>query len=378
MLYKTGKLFLVSTFSVLVFLLPQTTFALEPPNLISPADNSTENKSPKLAWEYTGGCIEGGSCFRVEVDNSADFFSPEKSTYTNNYSYSPQGLAEGSWNWRVKAKDKTEKWSDWSKAFRFTVGSSSITSLPSPAQSPQSSPQPSPTTQKGENNFSIKEIPNEINSNQEFEGQVYLKLSDKPNSTFFLKGAFKKDGSSNYFGQTYSDEWVGNSEKYSKQLKITSNSSGIWEGKIKVKPDADDSGFNGTGNYVFKVARYTDSGSGPTWSNESSLKINAVDTPKPSPSIEPEKEVLEEGDKKIDITASLLNSPEKNYEIKIASVAGESTISNNTNLAEETKVLGEKNINWFLITLGLGVLATGGGFVFYKLRKERISAKSYN
>lgn len=380
MLYKTGRHFLIGTLSILVFLLPQTIFAADSPNLISPVDNSTENKSPKLIWEYTGGCVESGSCFRVEVDNTQDFSSPEKSTYTNNYSYSPQDLTEGVWSWRVKAKDKTEKWSDWSKVFKFRIQTESTTS-PEPSSSLTPTTQPSPTTitiQKSENSFNIKDIPNEINSNQEFESSVTLILPNNPNQTFYLKGAFKKDGSSNYFGQTYSGEWAGNSEKYSKQLKITTSSSGSWEGKIKVKPDTDDSGFNGSGSYIFKVARYTDSGSGPTWSNELSLRINAVNTPKQSPSAQPEEEISEEEDKKIDITASLLNSPEKNYQIQIASVAGESTIGNNTTSGLETKVLAEKNVNWFLVTLGIGVLAAGGGFVVYKLRKERTDAKIYN
>lgn len=367
------------------FFWPQSAYAADPPNLISPPDNSTAGKSPKLIWEYSGGCVQSGSCFRVEVDNSPDFSSPEKSTYTNNFSYSPQGLSEGAWYWRVKAKDKSEKWSDWSKVFKFAISAQSATATPSPLGSPNpAAPEkatPTPQTPlKTQSAFIIGDILSEINSNQESEPLISLKLPNNPNEVFFLKGAFKKEGSSNYFGQTYSDGWVGNSEKYSKQLKISTDASGIWEGKIKVKPDTGDSGFDGTGNYVFKVARYSDSGSGPTWSNEATIKINEVATAKPSTEEKVKGEVTEEekeADKAIDFTASLVKEPAKNYDIKIASVAGEATISNNINLENQAQVLEDKKINWLLIVLGLGILAGGAGFTYFKIKRE-INAKNYN
>lgn len=374
MLRVSIKHFFLIAFLFVLFW-PQYSLAADPPNLISPTDNSNESKSPKLTWQYSGECVQSGSCFLIEVDNSSDFSSPEKSTYTNNFSYSPQGIEEGLWHWRVKAKDKSEKWSDWSKVFKFTI-SQSNTNSPSPLGSPKPSaeavtPQPTISSQKTDNIFSIKDIPTEINSDQEFEISISLKLSDKPNSTFYLKGAFKKEGSSNYFGQTLvGNEWVGNSEKYSKQLKITTDSSGNWEGEIKVKPDPEDSGFKGTGDYIFKIARYSDTGSGPIWSNELTIKINAVDIAQPplSPSEEPEE--ITENDEGIDLTASLVKIPPKNYEIRIASVAGEATKSDNITLEEQTRVLEEKKINWLLIFLGMGILIGGAGYTFFKFRSS--------
>lgn len=374
MTYRAGKHFLIGLLFFSGFLWPQLTFANNPPSLISPSDNLQVSKSPKLTWEYSGECITSGSCFQVEIDNSADLSSPEKDSYTNSLSYSPQGLAEGNWYWRVKAKDKTEKWSDWSKVMHFTVSSSATTSpTPSSAQSSSSSSPISESAKKTENDFSIKDIPTEINSDQEFEISVSLKLPEKPNTNFYLKGAFKKDGLTNYFGQTLTGEWTGNGEKYSKQLKITSDPSGSWEGKIKVKPDGDDSGFDGTGEYIFKVARYTDSGNGPTWSNESKVKINAVQKPEPSVIEEAEKEITEE---EPDISESLVKEPVPSYELKIASVAGESTIGNNT---AETKplVLAERKVNWMLIVSGLLILVSGSSYAFYKIKRERLNAKNY-
>lgn len=369
----------IKHFFLVVFLFvlfwPQYSLAVDSPYLISPSDNSAESKSPKLVWEYTGECVQSGSCFLVEVDNSPDFSSPEKSSYTNNFSYSPQGTTEGLWHWRVKAKDKSEKWGGWSNVFKFII-SQSNTNSPPPLGSPKPSaeaatPQPS-TSKKTESIFNIKDNPSEINSDQEFEVSVSLKLQDKSNSTFYLKGAFKKEGSANYFGETLGSEWIANNEKYSKQYKATTDSGGTWEGKIKIKPDPEDSGFEGTGEYIFKVARYSDTGSGPAWSNETKVKINAVSTPKPSPSEDPKEEIPEEKD--IDITPSLVNLPSKNYEIKIASVAGEATISNNITLEEQTRVLEEKKINWLLIILGSGTLIGSAGFAYFKFKKNE---KSY-
>lgn len=369
MTYRAGKHFLINFFLFQAFLWPQIIFAADPPTLISPSDNSTESNSPKLTWQYSGECFEGGSCFRVEVDNNSDFSSAEKTTYDKDTSYSPKGLTEGSWYWRVKAKDKSEKWSDWSQVFKFNIGAGSASPAPAPNESTAKTSDP----KKSENIFDIKDAPNEINSDQEFEISVSLKIPDKSNADFYLKGAFKKDGSSNYFGQTYVGEWVANGEKYSKQLKITTDSSGNWERKIKVKPDAEDSGFDGTDEYIFKVARYTDSGNGPTWSNELKIKINQV--VRPEPSSEEIEEIIEEDNEVMGLTYTP-ETASPSYEIKIASVAGTSTIIDN--IIPETKILAKKEINWLLVISGLGVLIAGGGFVIYKYKKEKIVAKSYN
>lgn len=369
MTYSAGKHFWIGFFLFQAFLWPQIISAADPPSLISPSDNSTESKPPKLTWQYSGECFEGGSCFRIEVDNNSDFSSVEKETYDKDTSYSPKGLTEGTWYWRVKAKDKSEKWSGWSQVFKFNIGAGAASAAQAPTESSAKTSDP----KKSENIFDIKDAPSEINSGQEFEISVSLKIPDKSNADFYFKGAFKKDGSSNYFGQTHTGEWVANGEKYSKQLKITTDSSGNWEGQIKVKPDAEDSGFDGTGEYIFKVARYTDSGNGPTWSNELKIKINQIITPEPS--AKDSEEIIEEDEEVVGLTF-IPETASRSYEIKIASVAGTSTIVDNT--IPETKILAKKEINWLLVISGLGVLIAGVGFVFFKLKKENISAKSYN
>lgn len=370
------KHILISILTALVLFLPQIINAANPPNLIFPADNSAESKLPKLTWEYSGDCVQSGSCFLVEIDNNPDFSSPEKNPYTNNLSYSPQGLTEGSWNWRVKAKDSTRKWSVWSKIFKFSFSTQTASSPTPQSVQPAQTPQPSVTSQKIASVFTAKDIPPEIDSDQEFEVSIALKLPDKPGSTFYLKGAFKKGDSSNYFGQTsVGNSWIKNNSSYSNQFKIETDKDGIWEGKIKIRPDPDDSGFDGTGDYIFKVGKYTDAGSGPTWSNELGLRINSVEAPEPSPSFKVAKAEEETETSETDLTASLVKAaPIRNYEIKIASVAGEATKSDNIIPEQEhTWVLEEKKINWLLIILGVGILAGGAGFTIYKIRQQKIT-----
>lgn len=368
--YLFRKHFWVIPF-IFIFVWAQIVKASDPPNLTSPPDNYlTSDKSPKLTWEYLGGCADSGSCFRVEVDNGADFSDPEKSTYTDSFSYSPQGLTDGSWNWRVKAKDKSNKWSNWSRVFRFTI-EAQASPTPTPTSQPTPSPQTTPSSSKPQSNFEIKDIPPEINSDQEFELSASVVLPKDPNQAFYLKAAFKKSGSSNYFGETFSNgEWVKNGASYSKQFKIQTDSSGKWEGKIKLRPDSEDSGFEESGDFLLKVGRYSDSGSGPSWSNELNIKINKIDKPSPSPSEEPDTVEAESDTPKV--LAATFPAASRDYEVKIASVAGEATMSNNILPEEEqARVLEERQVNWLLIILGVGIVAGGAVFTYFKIRKNK-------
>ena len=359
MTYLIRKHFWV-IFAILLFFWPKIVLATNAPTLVSPPDNSNEDKSPKLVWEFNGECITDGSCFRVEVDNSADFSSPDKYVYTNSFSYSPKGLSDGSWHWRVKAKESADAWTAWSQVFKFIIGN---TSSPSVQQVTSNSPVPS---SKIDNIFSLKDAPSEVNSDQEFEVTVSLVLPDKANTSFFLKGAFKKADSSNYFGEILvANSWVKNNSTYSNQYKIQTDGEGRWEGKIKVKADVEDSGFEGSGDYIFRIGRYTETGGGPNWSNDHRIKINEIDRPEPSPSEEVEDEEFEEEDSDPELVVA---APSREYEIMIASVAGEATTSHNIPLEEHVRVLEERKVNWLLIILGSGVFAGGGGYALYKLK----------
>lgn len=369
--------------TLLLFFSPlSSVYANNPPNLLDPANNSSvTDTSPKLSWENPSYSLYTTKPFRIQVDNNSDFSSTEKDYSTDNTYYSPS-LNSGTWYWKVKAKDSSGTWSDWNSSWQFAIAEISASQTPSstPNQTITPSAQPPPTTsQKSENVFSIKDTPSEINSDQEFEISVSLKLENNSNQSFFLKGAFKSPDSSNYFGQTKSgNDWIGNSQKYSSQLKISTNSEGKWEGKIKTRPDGEDSGFNGTGNYILKVGRYSESGSGPSWSNELTVKINAAAKPETSESKAEANEVAAEDPEEIDLSESIVKEPPRFFEIKIASVAGVSAKSDNTESSSDTKVMDERNTNWLLVILGILILLSGAGFVYYKFKKEKMSAKSFN
>lgn len=371
MTYITGKHFWVIVVTLFLFW-PKIVSATNSPVLKSPPDNSASDKTPKLIWEFSGQCITDGSCFRIEVDNNSDFSSPEKSSYTNSFSYSPQGLTEGVYFWRVKAKDVSEKWSDWSSVFKFNTSLASSVPTSSPSVTVSSKPSSSPLSENNnDNRFEVKDLKREISSDEEIEVNVIISESQKPNTSFHIKGAFRQGDSINYFGETFfSGEWSKNNSAYSRQPVIQTDQEGRWEGKIKVRPDSFDSGFKGTGEYFFKVGRYTASGNGPVWSNELSIKINEVTRPEPSPQTEIEDEEAAENEN-TEAVNLIRPIPSFNYDYQIASVAGEATKSDNISLDEQTQVLREKKVNWLLIILGIGILVSGISYGVYQIKYKK-------
>jgi hypothetical protein len=140
--------------------------------------------------------------------------------------------------------------------------------------------------------ITVQNVPTSITQEQEFEVDIEL-TGAQTNSTNYLRGAFAHENSStSYFGWTYSyrkesssSEWYeGNPLDAKKFSAIDINAEGKWSGKLKVKPNLQDSAFKGKGNYNFKVGRYTESGNGPDWSNTMSVFIHAPD-PTPTPTV---------------------------------------------------------------------------------------------
>lgn len=338
-----------------------TSFAASAPIIIEPqGDSIVSSSSPKLSWQFSDQCIQDGSCFRVEVDNNSDFSSLEKSTYTSGFSYSPQGLSEGKWFWRVKGKDTTETWSDWAQS-SFILASPTSTSPPSPLNSP--TPTPSSTQpQGGTNNFSISSSPSSVDVSTGFQVQVLLNLPSNPNTSFYLKGAFKKADSSNYFGKTQVNGiYVENGSGYQEQLKIQTDASGTWSGSIHLMGDNSDSGYTGAGNYILKVARYSLTGSGPTWSNEVTINLTgekaasqtgttqAISSPKSSPSPLPSSKVILAGNNPIQSNTSKNPLP-SSYMPLSASSEAEATPEADVNSAIHTK---SGKLNWYFLLSGI-------------------------
>lgn len=70
----------------------------------------------------------------------------------------------------------------------------------------------------------------------------------------YLKGAFFKDGTSNYFGLTkFNDVWIKNGVSALSQKEIL---IGAWDNTTIIKPDYEDTGFSGNGDYKFKLGFY--------------------------------------------------------------------------------------------------------------------------
>jgi hypothetical protein len=366
----------------LLFADVKSVFAISAPNLISPLNGSTTNNS-KLTWENPPYQLFLNNPFRIQVDDNSDFSSAEKDYTTKNTYYSPS-LIEGIWYWRVKTKDSTGLWSDWSNSWSFNLSSNQNSSTPtanptSPPQQNESSPTPSTS-------FIISNYPNNISSNQSFAVSIDLNLPSNPNSLFYLKGAFAKSGSSNYFGQTQvNGSWIKNGVSYISQHTITTDSSGHWSGNILVMPDADDSGFDGTGSFIFKIGRYSSSGSGPSWSNETTISITAVNIPSdksnqstkskatPAPTESARSNIL---------GASSISPKSKVYLASKSSEAShEATLSSETTngLEENTTekphvspiVKGKTDINPTIL-IGLFFIAAGLGYLAFILIKSRV------
>lgn len=338
-------------------------YAGEAPGLISPTNTSTATSS-KLEWNAATYALYSNKPYNILVDDNPNFSSPDKDYDTANTYYSPS-LTEKTWYWKVRIRDQGAIWSDWSETWSFTLTSSTPT--PSPAQTSLAVSTSSV--------FEISSLPSSINSDQSISVNVQI-TGITPNTKYYLKGAFFKKDSTNYFGYTkVSSDWVKNSTTYSSQYSFTTDSSGSFNTTLEVKPDSDDSGLSGSGSYQFKIGRYNSSGSGLTWSNEQSLNINVISsstqsTAAKSPSPTPLKTPIPSSK----IASNSATSNSKNTQSSIAhklpsltpddKVKGES-IENNPKIKSEKRT----SLNWGFVAAGFIALSLGGG-TFYVVKKD--------
>lgn len=140
-------------------------------------------------------------------------------------------------------------------------------------------------------------IPDSVDQSQDFSLDVSL-LCTGCTSDSYLRAVFYGGGTS-YFGFTQDNNgnWVnapgGSCTQY---YKVASGDllGGSWSGRLRVKPDKDNAFFNGPGDYLFKIGRYTGSCSSPVWSGETTVTITGPtatptpgDTPTPTPTPRP-------------------------------------------------------------------------------------------
>lgn len=370
-------------FIVTLLIFPTNLYSSNPPTLISPTNNSSESPSPKLTWEYKDTCPANASCFKVDIDDSESFESINKYVYTNNTHYSPQGLEVKKWYWRVKGKDINNEWSAYSETWSFEIKSESN---PSPSPTPSTSTpagSETETNKSTQNVFLISNIPSSINSAESFTIKVDLQ-GEKASSNYFLKGAFKKSGSSNYFGKTeVGGTWIKNNENYAKQSPLTTDSSGKWIGEIKILVDSEDTGFTGAGSYFFKVGRYDSNGSGPTWSNEVEINISHTQQPKTTEKAESNStksfpKASASKSPTVSSTPNIQSSVVKKTVSPVVQVTKTNTVpdiagvatSSSEEPSQDTIIESDRKTNWWFILGGILVLLTGIGSFVFTLKKK--------
>jgi hypothetical protein len=347
---------------VLLKLFSSEVLALSPPILQEPQNNSTVD-SPSFSWQE----VEGASQYRIIVDDENSISSPYlKNYYTTNNKYSPT-LEPGTYYWKVSAKDSNNNWSIWSEIYSVAIKTSSqSTPQPSASQSNNDYTTPKPVAKSS---FNISELPSQIKSSESLVIKVDLILPNNPSSVLYLKGALKTIDGSNYFGLTkVDDSWIKNNSSYSSQFKITTDSEGKWSGTVEAKVDHDDSGFNGTGDYIIKIARYSSSGSGPNWSNVEKIHIifdapEIQDTNSPTPIATSISEVA--GISK-EITKIKSSSPGAGM-LRYSTTSA--TISPSAN-STDVQVKSQKSISFLPILGGLFIISSISYFLFIKFKSR--------
>lgn len=216
--------------------------------------------------------------------------------------------------------------------------------------------------------------------------------------TIYLKGAFFKEGSTNYFGYTKNgDSWIKNSTTATEQRAIQ---IGNFDGVVIVRSDFDDSGYSGSGDYSLKLGFYYITSGGNVSSVNWSSNILSVLLEAPTPTVETTQSfespatVPAQATKAPTVakTTSLktptpsknlptatkaqksVNSAKITQGVKISSQQAKlKVIQTPTPSSKEVKVLGAKdnNLPAFMIIGGLFLLVAGGSFVGLKIMKEK-------
>ncbi len=355
MIRLSTKLFLIL---FILFYPFRSVYSISAPQQVTPSNETTTSNST-LTWENSSEAVQ----YRVVVDDEPSLSSPYiKNYYTSNIKYSPQ-LEAGKYYWKVAAKDSSGLWSSWSDVWSFTLGTSS-----SPSSINSSDPSPSASTQS-QSSFTISNLPSQLNSDQVLVISVNLNLPNNPTTNFYLKGAFKKPDSSNYFGLTnVGSNWIANGSSYSNQFLITTNSVGNWSGNLEVKVDEEDSGYTGSWDYIFKVGRYTQSGSGPSWSNEVGVKITdttndpSSTTSKSIKSSKATASPIVSAQVLASLSKSLINFQKKAGDAKqsYATISGVATQSSFSTTSPQSLVKTNKSdFRWLFISLGTIFLLIG-------------------
>ena len=317
--------------------------------------NIISHSLPAIILPGQNTCFYEFSSSSLNDDNDTVSLIDQNSSLIDNYAYT--SAIQG------KTYSRIPDGGSWTTNNTPTKPSAcSSLSSPSPSPTPISTSTPSPTPNPS-SNFSISGVPSQINSDQSFAISINLSLPSNANTLYYLTGVFKKIDGTRYFGLTKKDSsWIQYGDEYLNKNKITTDSNGSYSSTLEIKPDTDDTDYKGTGDYIFKVGRYTAGGSGPTWnSNEILIKIidnslvsTPTPTPTPSPTLTPVASLSAEVEK---IILDDNSTQESNYQI--ASVAGAEISPTPSAIPLQTDKL-KKSTNGINPFIMLGVLTLLG------------------
>jgi len=175
---------------------------------------------------------------------------------------------------------------------------------------------------------------------------ISVAVSGASTGTNYLRIDLYKDGTTNYFGETYNGtDWYSGSVG-SSYLPITIGSDGTWSGDMQARiGDTISDDYNGSGSYFLRVRRYTASGS---YNNEES-KASAIpivltfptltpmptNTPTPIPTAKPTKPPTPTATPKPAKSTTSVNTSTNN-EAVLADAISESNLQISTLPSEET------------------------------------------
>lgn len=138
--------------------------------------------------------------------------------------------------------------------------------------------------------FTLSSTQTSINVGDEFNVNVNFSINTANGTIYYLRGVFYQVAG-NYCGYT----WNGNTwyngpytvnNGWQQLLAVTVNQNS-WSGQLKAKIDPSDGNCQNSGNYYFKIQRYTNGGSS-SFDDQNSLSLNvSIPTPIPTPTNTP-------------------------------------------------------------------------------------------
>lgn len=141
--------------------------------------------------------------------------------------------------------------------------------------------------------FTFSGAPSTLNESDTFLANVNLQISNSSGNSYYIKGVFSHtDTPTSYLGYTKNNngDWQNDDQSDTTQYyKVTMDSNNQWSGQIEFKLDTQDSSFKGSGNYNFKLGRYTEAGTSVTWCVSESFPCESVviNVVAPTPTLTP-------------------------------------------------------------------------------------------